>query len=167
MPTLPSGLSLYALLLEAHNEHSSRMNSTDVQDPLSSLQSSSDLSVSRDSASPHPWALTGEGSGSGGGAGTVTLTGTGTETETRTGTEAGTGAGTGVGTETVTGTGTGDSLGAGSGAWGSNALVAILQRIPLGDLEALQMGVEMASSSFRYYQYNSSLRLNNEDIPTR
>ena len=72
-------------------------------------------------------------------------------------------------TRTATGTGTKALTGAvtGAGAWGSNALVAILQRIPPGDLEALQRGVEVASSSFRYYQYNLSLRLNDRDIPTR
>lgn len=123
MSTLPSGLSLYALLLDANREQSSTISSTDPFNPLSSTQVNSGLSSSKGSVNSLSW----------------------------------------VATEAVTGA----RAAAGAGTWGSNALVEILQRIPPGDLEALQRGVEMASSSFRYYQYNSSLRLHDKDIPTR
>lgn len=48
-----------------------------------------------------------------------------------------------------------------------NALVEILSRIPPGDLLTLQRGVDRASSSYRFYQYNSSMSLSDGDIPTR
>lgn len=100
------------------------------------------------------WTLAGAGAGKraveGAGAGKRRLKGRGTRR--------GAGAGAGAGTS---------AAGVSAGVWGGNALVQILQRIPLGDLEELQRGVERASSSFRYYQYNSSLQLNDKDIPTR
>jgi hypothetical protein len=55
----------------------------------------------------------------------------------------------------------------GKGAGTGNALVAILSRVPLEDLRALQEGVERASGQYRYYLYNSTMRLNDRDIPTR
>lgn len=53
------------------------------------------------------------------------------------------------------------------GAGADNALVAILSRVPPEDLRTLQEGVERASGQYRYYLYNSTMRLNNKDIPTR
>ena len=171
MPTLPSGQSLYALLLEAHRAQnstvSSIVNSTDASNPPSSLPLISGPSSMERSAALLSWTLAG------------TRTGTGTSTGAAAG-SAGAGAGAGAGeragagTRILKGRGTRRGAGAGSsaagvsaGVWGGNALVQILQRIPSGDLEELQRGVERASSSFRYYQYNSSLQLNNKDIPTR
>ena len=54
-----------------------------------------------------------------------------------------------------------------SGHVASSALVQILSRVPPADLLALQKGVHVASSSYRYYQYNSSLGTAASDIPTR
>ena len=48
-----------------------------------------------------------------------------------------------------------------------NALVEILSRVSPGDLLSLQRGVDRASASYRYYQYNSSMSLSDKDIPTR
>jgi hypothetical protein len=62
---------------------------------------------------------------------------------------------------------TGSSGVKGKGAGTGNALVAILSRVPLEDLRALQEGVERASGQYRYYLYNSTMRLNDKDIPTR
>ena len=143
MQRLPSGLSLYDLLLDAHRDQGSMINSTD---PFNSISPSSPQFISsasslRGSVDQLPW--------------TVAETGAETGTGTRTGTAVGSRAGAGTG------------AGTGTGAWGSNALMGILQRIPQRDLEALQRGVEIASASFRYYQYNSLLRLSDRDIPTR
>ena len=137
MQRLPSGLSLYDLLLDAHRDQGIMINRTDPSNSISpsSPQFISSASSLRGSVDPLPW------------------------------TAAATGAETGTGTRT--GTAVGSRAGTGTGAWGSNALMGILQRIPQRDLEALQRGVEIASASFRYYQYNSSLRLNDRDIPTR
>jgi hypothetical protein len=62
---------------------------------------------------------------------------------------------------------TGTDSAKGKGAGTGNALVAILSRVPLEDLRALQEGVERASGQYRYYLYNSTMRLNDKDIPTR
>lgn len=149
MQILPSGLSLYDLLLDAHRDQGSidNSNSTDPSNSLSptSQQFISGASSLRGSVDSLSWTVAETGAETGTGTGTVNVVGS----------RAG----------TVTGAGTG--AGAGAGAWGNNALMGILQRIPQRDLEALQRGVEIASASFRYYQYNSSLRLNDRDIPTR
>ena len=139
MQILPSGLSLYDLLLDALRDQGSIDNSTDPSNSLSptSQQFISGASSMRGSVDPLSWTV------------------------------ARTGAETGTWTGTVNVVGSRAGIGAGAGAWGSNALLGILQRIPQRDLEALQRGVEIASASFRYYQYNSSLRLNDRDIPTR
>ena len=190
MPTLPSGQSLYALLLDAHRAQnssvsssvsisvSSSVNSTEAFNPLSSLLPlGTGPSLMERSAAPLSLTLAGTGTGAaaaavvaGAGAGVRAIEGVGVGTRrlkgrgTRRG--AGSGAGAGAGTSAGARAGAGTSA-AGTGMWGGNALVQILQRIPLGDLEELQRGVERASSSFRYYQYNSSLQLNDKDIPTR
>ena len=41
-----------------------------------------------------------------------------------------------------------------------SALIQILSRVPYVDLLALQNGVRVASASYRYYQYNSSMGTN-------
>ena len=48
-----------------------------------------------------------------------------------------------------------------------NALIQILSRVSPEDLLALQKGVRVASASYRYYQYNSSIGTAAADIPTR
>ena len=48
-----------------------------------------------------------------------------------------------------------------------NALVEILSRVSAEDLLSLQRGVDRASASYRFYQYNSSMSLSDRDIPTR
>ena len=49
----------------------------------------------------------------------------------------------------------------------TSALIQILSRVPYEDLLSLQSGVRVASASYRYYQYNSSMGTSTSDIPTR
>ena len=58
------------------------------------------------------------------------------------------------------------AINAGIAAHG-NVLVQMLARIPPSDLLALQKGVEVASRSYRYYLYNSSMDSSRQEIPTR
>ena len=180
MPTLPSGQSLYALLLDAHralnstvsstvsSSASSSVNSTDASNPLSSLPLSTGPSLMERSAALLSWTLAGTGTGAAAGAAAGAGAGAGAGERAVEGVSAGTRRLKGRGTRRGAGSGAGaGTSAAGTGVWGGNALVQILERIPLGDLEELQRGVERASSSFRYYQYNSSFQLNDKDIPTR
>lgn len=149
------------------------MNSTDASKPLSSQPLSTGPSLMERSAALLSWTLAGTSTGAAAAAGAAAavagavageraIEGVGVGTRRLKGRGTRRGAGSGAGARAGAGTSA-----AGSGVWGENALVQILQRIPLGDLEELQRGVERASSSFRYYQYNSSLQLNDKDIPTR